>query len=99
MAGGRGHAKPVRDSRLKSPAFAAMTGGAMRSFGRTGESRAGLGLRRSVRQRPEGYGRTGRNMFVSKAHAYNLAPAKPVDCAFWSNAPFITHFRLRRAAL
>ena len=56
MNGGRipreGHAKPVRDSRLKSPAFAAKTGGAPRSFQRNGESRPGLGLRRSARPRP-----------------------------------------------
>ena len=47
-----GHAKPVRDSRLKSRAFAAMTGGAAHSFERTEESRPGLGLQRSARPRP-----------------------------------------------
>ena len=66
MNGGRipreGHAKPVRDSRLTSPAFAAKTGGAPRSFQRNGESRPGLGLRRSARPRPARYDRTGRNV-------------------------------------
>ena len=61
MAGGRGHAKPVGDSRLKSRAFAAMTGGATRSFERTGESRPGLGLQRPAWPRPTRYGGTGRN--------------------------------------
>ena len=50
----------MRDSRLNSRAFAAMTGGGARSFERTGESMLGLGLRRSARPRPARYDRTGR---------------------------------------
>ena len=52
---------PVRDSRLKSPAFVAKTGGATRSFQRTRESRPGLGLQPSARPRPARYDRTSRN--------------------------------------
>ena len=61
-----GHAKPVRDSKLKSLAFATMTGGATRSFERTGEFRPGLRLQRSARTRPSGYGRTSRNTFEGR---------------------------------
>ena len=57
-----GHAKPVGDSRLRSRAFAVMTGGAARSFARTGESRPALGLQRSARTRPARCGRTSRNV-------------------------------------
>ena len=69
MAVGRGHAKPVRDSRLKSPASAAMTGGTTRSFQRTAESRPGLGLQRPARPRPPRYDRTGRNAFRKQTAA------------------------------
>ena len=57
-----GHAKPVRDSRLKSRACGSKTGGASRSFGRIGESRLGLWLPRSTCSRPTGHDRTGRNV-------------------------------------
>ena len=61
-AGIGGHANPVRDSRLKSPAFAAMTDVAARSFERTGEVGPGLRLRRLARIRPAGYDTMGRNI-------------------------------------
>lgn len=54
---------PVRDNRLRSRAYAAMTGGAARSFGRSVEPRPGLGLRWSGRAQAMGYGRMGRNVF------------------------------------
>ncbi len=62
LAGYRGHTMPMRDTRLKSPAFAAKTAGAMRSIGRTGETRPGLGLRGSSCPRPARYERTSRNV-------------------------------------
>ena len=60
-AGVLGHAKPVGDSSLKPPAFAAMTGAAAHSSPRTGEARPGKGFRQSARLEPVGYARTGRN--------------------------------------
>ena len=68
-----GHAKPVRDSRLKSRTFAAMTGDATRSFARTVESRPGLRLHRPARTRPARYDRTSRNVYVAEGHRRPLA--------------------------
>lgn len=61
------------DSRLKSRAYAAMTGDGARSFQRTVESRPGLELRRSARTRPSGYGRTSRNAFQGRTAALSRA--------------------------
>ena len=68
-----GHAKPVRDSRLKSRVYAAMTGGGAGSFEGTGESRPGLGLRRMARTRPSAYGRTSRNVYDAERPRRPLA--------------------------
>ena len=70
LAGVWGHAKPVRDSRLKSRAFGAKTGGTSSFFGRIGELRSGLGLQKSARTRPTRYGKTSRNA----ARAPNIRP-------------------------
>ena len=50
-----------------------MTGGATRSFERTGESSPGWGLRRSARSRPAHYGRTSRNAFQGRTAAPSRA--------------------------
>ena len=65
------------DSRLIPRAFAAMTGAASRFFGPIGESRPGLGLRRSARLRAAGYARMGRNVF--ERHLAAPSKASKVD--------------------
>lgn len=61
-AGIWGKANPVWDVKLKSCAYATMTGATTRSYRRTGESRPGLGLRRSGGTPTGSRGRTGRNI-------------------------------------
>ena len=48
---------------LNAPGSGAKTGAATHSFERTGESRPGLGFRRSAKARSARYDRTSRNMF------------------------------------
>ena len=58
----KGHRRTDMPWSLNAPASGAKTGVATHSFERTGESRPGLGLRRSDGLRSARYDRTCRNM-------------------------------------
>lgn len=77
LAGARGQAKPVRDSRLKSRGCGAKTGYARRFFGRIGESRLGPGLQRPARPRSADYGRIGRNCQFRSASQATMPGSTP----------------------
>ena len=68
-----GHRRTDEPPSLHARASAAMTGGATRSFERTGESRPDLGLQRPAEPRPARCGRTRRNAFQGHTAAFFCA--------------------------
>ena len=76
LAGARGHAKPVRDSRLKSRHCGAKTGYARRFFGRSGESRLGRSTGPSASRVPRPCGDEPEAGYLFKAVVSRSPPVR-----------------------
>ena len=77
LAGVPGHARPARDSGLKSRAFGTKAGCASRFFRQIGESRLGLGLQQIVPTQKTRYGKTGRNSQFRSASQATMSGSIP----------------------